>query len=60
MWKPSSVEDIRAWSAGDYVLNPTAKEWYAQLRERTRVNWGPDWRAPTETLHVAGLDETIG
>jgi len=36
MWKPSSVEDIRAWMAGDYVPNPTREEFDRMWLERIR------------------------
>jgi hypothetical protein len=35
-WKPSTVEDIRAWFAGTYVPNPTREEYTRQLTERLR------------------------
>ncbi len=48
MWKPSTVEDIRAWMAGTYVPNPSPEEFRALLVERHRrlraatpVTWNP-------------------
>lgn len=36
MWRPSTVEDIRAWFAGRYVLNPTDAEYWEQLKARIK------------------------
>lgn len=36
MWKLSTVEDIRAWFAGEYVPNPTAEEFQAAWLARIR------------------------
>ena len=35
-WKPSTVEEIRAWLAGTYVVNPTDAEYNRRLFERWR------------------------
>jgi hypothetical protein len=36
-WKPSTVEDIRKWLAGEYVLNPTDREYWEQLKARIKA-----------------------
>jgi hypothetical protein len=35
-WKPSTVEDIRAWFNGTYVVNPTDEEYWQALKQRIK------------------------
>jgi hypothetical protein len=37
MWKPSTVEDIRKWLAGEYVPNPTKEEFERQWLARIKA-----------------------
>lgn len=48
-WKPSTVEDIRKWMAGEYVPNPTDEEFWALLREKVR-KWRADGTIPAMCL----------
>lgn len=54
MWRPSTVEDIQAWTRGEYRLNPTGEQALRMMINRLRDSrLNPDERrARNEALRA--------